>query len=52
MGLPEPDLKRITGGTLEHYEKRAEEAEKHAEALRKILIEDRKLEELTAGAEG
>lgn len=34
------------------YEKRAQEAEKHAEALRKILIEDRKLEELTAGAEG
>lgn len=34
------------------YEKRAQEAEKHAEALRKILIEDRELEELTAGAEG
>jgi two-component system chemotaxis response regulator CheB len=34
------------------YEKRAQEAEKHAEALRKILLEDRKLEELTAGVEG
>ena len=34
------------------YEKRAQEAEKHADVLRKILVEDRKLEELTAGAEG
>jgi SAM-dependent methyltransferase len=25
VSLPEPDLKRITGGTLEHYEKRAED---------------------------
>lgn len=38
--------------STKRYEKRAEEAEKHAEALRRILIEDRKLEELTAGAEG
>lgn len=38
--------------TSKRYEKRAQEAEKHAEALRKILVEDRKLEELTAGAEG
>lgn len=34
------------------YEKRAQEAEKHAAALRRILLEDRKLEELTAGLEG
>lgn len=30
------------------YEKRATEAEKHAEALRKILVEDRELEDVTA----
>lgn len=34
------------------YEKRAQEAEKHAEALRKILIEDRELEEATTDVEG
>lgn len=34
-----------------HYEKRAQEAEKHAAALRKILIEDRRIEELTADVE-
>ena len=33
------------------YEKRALEAEKHADVLRKILVEDRKLEELAAGVE-
>jgi two-component system, chemotaxis family, protein-glutamate methylesterase/glutaminase len=34
------------------YEKRAAEAEKHAEVLRKILVEDRAIEEATAGVEG
>ena len=34
------------------FEKRALEAEKHAEALRHLLVEDRKLEEITAGMEG
>lgn len=34
------------------YEKRAEEAEKHAAALRKILAEDPVVEDVTAGVEG
>ena len=38
--------------TTRRYEKRAQEAENHAKALRKILVEDPKIEELTAGAEG
>ena len=38
--------------STKRYEKRALEAEKHAEALRKILVEDREPEELAAGAEG
>jgi len=33
------------------YERRALEAEKHAEALRKILIEDKKIEDLTMDVE-
>jgi two-component system chemotaxis response regulator CheB len=33
------------------YERRAQEAEKHAEALRKILIEDKKIEDLTMDVE-
>jgi two-component system chemotaxis response regulator CheB len=45
---------RLRGNTFstKRYEERAQEAERHAETLRKILIEDRKLEELTADVEG
>ena len=50
--LEERSRQRGNTFSTKRYEKRAQEAEKHAEALRKILVEAPEIEDLTAGVEG